>query len=44
MTLDWAHINRKFSGRIDIIKDVDTGDIVFLVSIRQVKLKKLILR
>ncbi|AOL28456.1 hypothetical protein ACFC1U_17065 [Bacillus subtilis] len=29
VTLDWAHINRKFSGRIDIIKDVDTGDIRF---------------
>src|SRR5690606_39248540 len=29
ITLDWASINRKFSGRVDIIKDADTGEILF---------------
>lgn len=29
ITLDWANINRKFLGRIDIIKETDTGEIRF---------------
>jgi len=30
VTLDWANINRKFPGRIDIIKEAETGQIRFL--------------
>lgn len=29
ITLDWASINRKFSGRVDIVKDANTGEIRF---------------
>lgn len=29
ITLDWANINRKFTGRVDITKDIKTGEIHF---------------